>query len=379
MPQAMLPAVESSDVVVLYDTSASEVGPFRDKGIEVLRGLMATLGEKDHVKLMAVDLKAVPITHDFVSPRGADMNTAIEQLQHRAPLGATDMDAALKAVLESYQNAPAAPRTVVYIGNGRSSANAASPEMPKLIDQLAKQRVSVSSFAVGPSQNIANLAALANQTGGVVAIDGEKITGREVGSQLSRALHEPVIWPADRKLPASLAEVYPTNTPPFRADRDTVLIGKGTADQPFEVAIKGEVAGKPIDLHWNVQPSKPDDDNAYLAQLVDSAKADGGHSLPTLGSEGLWEARRVLNAGAQNLAKLGTQPPRRATCSRPNNLPTPPCVWIRTIPTLWCLNTPSTTAKCKWSRLKFRLHHNPPTMPVLNPATCSAPPKSSNA
>ncbi len=88
MPQAMLPAVESSDVVVLYDTSASEVGPFRDKGIEVLRGLMATLGEKDHVKLMAVDLKAVPITHDFVSPRGADMNAAIEQLQHRTPLGA---------------------------------------------------------------------------------------------------------------------------------------------------------------------------------------------------------------------------------------------------------------------------------------------------
>ncbi len=58
---------------------------------------------------------------------------------------------------------------------------------------------------------------------------------------------------------------------------------------------------------WSVQPNKADDDNAYLAQLVDSAKADGGYSLPTLGSEGLQEARRVINTGAQNLAKLGQE------------------------------------------------------------------------
>lgn len=307
MPQTALPAVEASDVVVLFDTSASQVGPFREKGMEALKGLLATLGEKDHVKLMAVDLKAVPLTKNFADPRGAEMTAAIEQLQHRTPLGATDMEAAMKAVLDSYHGTSAAPRAVVYIGNGRSSANAAAPEMPKLIDRLAAQHIAVSSFAVGASQNVANLAALANQTGGVVALDGDKVSGRELGGQLSRALHEPIIWPTDRKLPASLAEIYPLKTPPLRADRDTVLVGKGAAGQPFDVTIKGETAGKPIDLHWNVQPSKADDDNAYLAQLVDNAKANGGASLPTLGSEGLWEARRVINAGAHNLAKLGRE------------------------------------------------------------------------
>ncbi len=68
-PQAALPQQEASDVVVLFDTSASEVGQFRDKGMEVLHGLLATLGEKDHVRLMAVDLKAVPMTQNFVAPR----------------------------------------------------------------------------------------------------------------------------------------------------------------------------------------------------------------------------------------------------------------------------------------------------------------------
>ncbi len=306
-PQAALPQQEASDVVVLFDTSASEVGQFRDKGMEVLHGLLATLGEKDHVRLMAVDLKAVPMTQNFVAPHGAEMTAAIEQLKHRTPLGATDMEAAMKAVLDSYKGASGAPRAVVYIGNGRSSANATAPDMPKLIDRLANQHISVSSFAVGASQNVANLAALANQTGGVVALDGEKVAGRELGAQLHRALHEPIIWPVDRKIPASLAEVYPVKTPPLRADRDFVLVGKGSADQQFEVDIKGEVAGKPIDLHWMVQPNKADDDNAYLAQLVDGAKADGGYSLPTLGSEGLSEAHRVINVGAQNLAKLGRQ------------------------------------------------------------------------
>src|SRR5262249_56478677 len=66
-------------------------------------------------------------------------------------------------------------------------------------------------------------------------------------------------------------------------------------------------AGQPVNLHWSVKPAPANDDNAYLAQLVDLAKADGGASLPTLGSEGLAESRRVLNQGAHVLAQLGRQ------------------------------------------------------------------------
>src|SRR5690349_4532634 len=54
VPQATLPPAEACDVVVLVDTSASQMGPYRDKGMDVLRGLLSTLGDKDRVKLMAV-------------------------------------------------------------------------------------------------------------------------------------------------------------------------------------------------------------------------------------------------------------------------------------------------------------------------------------
>jgi tetratricopeptide (TPR) repeat protein len=307
VPQATLAPTDSCDVVVLFDTSASQMGPYRDKGLDVLRGLLSTLGDKDRVKLVAVDLNAVPLTDSFVAPRGKEMEAAMAKLARRVPLGSTDMEATLQGALKSYQGDSAAARAAFYIGDGLSNANLVGTDVPALIDQFVKNRISIDSFAVGPSRNSAVLAALANQTGGVVALDGEKVSGREVGAQFSRAVHDPVIWASERKLPETLSEVYPSKTPPIRLDRDMILVGKGSADAEFAVDIRGDAAGKPVNLHWNVKPAKANDDNAYLAQLVDMAKADGGTSLPTLGSEGLAESQRVLNQGAHVLAQLGRE------------------------------------------------------------------------
>lgn len=306
MPKATLPPAESSDVVVLFDTSASQLGAYRETGLEVLRGMLSTLGEKDRVKLVAVDVGAVPLTDTFVSPRGKEMEAAIQKLQRRVPLGSTDLEATFQSALQSFSGQDNAARAAVYIGDGESKGNMVGTDVPALLDRFVKDRISIDSFAVGPSRNIAVLAALANQTGGVVVVDGEKISGREAGAQFSRVVHDPVVWPASRKLPEALT-VYPVNTPPIRLDRDTVLIGSGAVDHDFAVEISGESAGKPVDLQWTVKPAKPSDDNGYLAQLANLAKADGGYSLPTLGSEGLWEARRMLNRDAHAFAKLGSE------------------------------------------------------------------------
>ncbi len=307
MPQVTLPATDASDVVILFDTSAREVGQYRDKGLEMLRGLLATLGDHDRVKLLAVDLHAVELTNSFVSPRGPEIQAALQKLQQRVPLGATDLEAALQGVDTNYASPAASQRTAIYIGDGQSNANLTGAGVNNIVDHLVQNHVSINSFVVGPGDNSVVLAALANQTGGVVTLDNDKTAGREVGAQFARAVHEPVIWPTDRKLPDSLAEVYPTNTPPLRTDRDTILLGQGKADGTFAVEIQGQCAGQPVDLRWTVPAAKPNDDNAYLAQWVDLAKNDGGRRLPTLGSEGLWAARRLSDMGAHTLAQLGRQ------------------------------------------------------------------------
>jgi uncharacterized membrane protein YgcG len=306
-PQATLPAADSCNVVVLFDTAAREMGPYREKGLEMLRGLLANLSDKDRVKLLAVDLKPVPLTGSFVSPRGSEMQAALAQLQHRVPLGATDLELALKGIVDSFADKSNGQRVAIYIGDGQSNANIEGSGAFDLLDRLAKDHVSVHSFVVGPANNSATLAAIANQTGGTLVLDGDKVTGREAGEKLAKAVHGPVIWPTDRQMPDAFTAVYPNQTPPLRLDRDTVLLGNGKAAGEVAVEIKGESAGRPVDLKWNVQTKPANEDNAYLAQWVDVAKRDGGRRLPTLGSEGLAEARRVSNLSAHTMAKLGQQ------------------------------------------------------------------------
>ena len=58
------------DVVVLIDTSASQTGDFRDKGLAALDSMLAGLRETDRVQLLAVDLNSVPLTDgEFVAQR----------------------------------------------------------------------------------------------------------------------------------------------------------------------------------------------------------------------------------------------------------------------------------------------------------------------
>ena len=224
-------------------------------------------------------------------------------------------------------------RAVVYIGDGQSNANLTDVDVPKLMDGLAGRHISVHSFAVGPSNNVVVLAAIANQTGGVVAVDNDQAAGREVGANLSKALHQSVIWPTERNCP-NRSQLIPSKhlrceaiATPFWSARE--------ARSVVTVEIKGQAGDKPVDLQWSVPTTKADDDNAYLAQIVDSAVADGGYTLPTLGSEGLNEARRVLNLGANTLVQLGRQTTARATPSTPGSSPKKRSAAIRIIRTLW--------------------------------------------
>ncbi len=108
-PASAAPATASSDIVVLFDTSASQVGDYRTKALAVLRGMLATLGEKDRVQLYSVDIGAVPLSKTFVAPRSAEMDAALAQLDRRVPLGSTDMGEVLTAAAASYSGNAAAP------------------------------------------------------------------------------------------------------------------------------------------------------------------------------------------------------------------------------------------------------------------------------
>ena len=295
------------DVVVLFDTSASQTGAYRDDALTALRTLVGQLGKSDRVKLMAVDLDAVPMTQGFVAPDSPEMQAGLAKLESRVPLGSTDMRNALKGAASGFSGAATRPRSVIYIGDGMSQANLMqTSQFGESVQELVDKRASVSSFAIGPGRDLYLLAALANHTGGMVYMDSnEGAWAERAGQAMADVIRTPVYWPTNVNLPSSIREIYPKTLPPLRGDRDTVVIGVLADRDVKDMTLAGEVDGQPVDLRWNVSVQNALDDYSFLPELVASVRDSGGLGLPTLGSASLQEVAKLVAANNELLTKLG--------------------------------------------------------------------------
>ncbi|MDP7203995.1 MAG: hypothetical protein QGH11_00390, partial [Pirellulaceae bacterium] len=296
-----------TDVLVLFDTSASQTGLYRDDAMESLTSMLSSFGEDVRVKIMAADLTTVDLTGDFVAPADAAVTGALDKLAKRVPLGSTDMANILKTSADAFTaEAGSRKQAVVYIGDGMSKANVLQEgEFAAIIKNLVKNRVSVSSFAIGPQRDVLLLASVANHTGGVVYVDSDnQAVAPQAGIELARAASAPVLWPTKVTLPAQLESSYPANVPPLRTDRDSILIGTISERGEYTIAMDAELAGNSISLNWAVAPLAHNEDYNYLPHLTDLSVDNGGVVLPTLGSAGLDEVGRSMREGADSLAKL---------------------------------------------------------------------------
>jgi hypothetical protein len=305
-PDNLGPPAAAYDVVVLFDTSASQAGMYRDDAIAALEAMVGTFGPGDRVKLIAVDLNAIPLTSGFVAPTSAEMQQALRKLDLRTPLGSTDMIAALQGAIDSFGPASTNPRSVVYFGDGVSRANVIeSKEFDAIVKDLVANRAAVSSMAIGPSRDGRLLATLANHTGGMLYLDSDQNTGQDAGVAMAQAARGTVMWPVAATLPASVRESYPKQMPPLRADRDSILIGMLDAAGTGSLTVTYEANGKAIEQSWKLTPEAPNADFGFLPELVDRSRPNGGLSLPTVGSAGLREAAQVMTSSAEQLAELG--------------------------------------------------------------------------
>ena len=222
------------------------MGEYRAKAFEALRGFLAGLGAGDRVHLVAVDLNAIPLTKTFVAPDSKEMITALKELDARVPLGATDMEKAIGAVLGSFAGAPKNLRAAVYIGDGRSTANLLGTEtFERLATQLADARIPVSSYAVGIRLDPQLLGALAVQSGGTVIAGSEAVAGGEAGHQLAAAANAAVLWPTSVAWPAAVSEVFPKRLPPLRGDRETIVLGTFKGKDPLSIEVNVDSAAGP--------------------------------------------------------------------------------------------------------------------------------------
>jgi tetratricopeptide (TPR) repeat protein len=307
-PTGIAAAATPRDVIILVNTSASQVGDYRVKSIEALKATLAALPTDDRVQLMAVDLDAIPLSKNFVAAGSAEMGAALAALDARVPLGATDMEKALRTVATAFPNDGSRPRAVLYIGDGGSRANLlGAASFAKLTGALADLRIPVSSYVVGARVDRQLPAALAVQTGGTVVFDTDAMTGQAAGQGLAAAANTNVWWPTAVVWPAEVTEALPKRLPPLRDDRATIALGVFKGKGPFALQVTADSVGGPIKLGFELSPKQSDDGNSYLKSLVEAAKTDGGITLPLLGAASLDEARQMVQGGVRNIASLAQQ------------------------------------------------------------------------
>jgi hypothetical protein len=283
-----LPAAADTgrDYVVLFDTSASQIGRFRTQALACLEAMTQAWHGQDRVLLMAVDTEPVMLTDGYASPGSRQLADGIESLARRVPLGATDMQAALQTALEALPRPSNRGRAVIYIGDGMSAANlVASDQFERLVERYCDARTTVNCFAVGPRVDLHLLGALANHSGGILAIDQAEANPAEIGKALARQASADVFYPTAIEASATLGDLYPKVLPPVRSDRETVFLGRGPVVGPVTVRLHGSYRGEPIEQSWTVQPSAVSPDNAYVADLWQQADRSNGRAIPLAGFE----------------------------------------------------------------------------------------------
>jgi tetratricopeptide (TPR) repeat protein len=301
-------------VVILVDTSASQIGYYRTKSLETLDELLNTLRDRDAVQLFATDVRAVPMTEGPVGPHSPEMKAALEKLKARTPLGASDVEEALDSALAAFDAEDPAPKRIVYIGDGLSSANLLPPNvLDKLIGRLVAAEVPVTGYALGARTDVHLFGVLAAHTGGVVAVDAVAMQARRFGQFLANAVRTEVFWPTAAEWPPQFVDTYPTRLPPLRTDRDSIIVGRGQLTEKFEVTLRvedrkpGAARGLSKRLTWSVTPTPSDEAFSFLPELVGIARKNGGVTLPLAGRGGLVESRLSLNADLAKLIRLGSQ------------------------------------------------------------------------
>ena len=302
-----LPSAAQVEVVVIVDTSASQTGTVRIESIEVLSELAANLPLNAKVSLVASDVQSVDLSGGLIGATDSKWESAVARLQKRIPLGTTDLTLALRTALAQFSQA-AAQRTIIYIGDGLNRSHLlTSDEHRQLIDDLVKRQVSVTSLAIGPVVDVANLAALANNTGGILLSRQEiEESTQAIGRLLGASVSLPVVWPNTVEAPKALATYFPSKMPPLRLDRDTIIIGQSqTVSEAGKFVVHGTSAGKAVDLSWDVKPEPSNLDLGFLPTVIESAKLDGGLNLPALGSAGLRAMSFALADTASELVKAG--------------------------------------------------------------------------
>ena len=211
-------------VLVLVDTSASQMGEYREQSISVVRELLSQLPEQTSAAVWAIDLSQTALTDSFETMTAEKVNSITAALNKRIPAGSTDLSGAVEASLKSFDTSKSS--VIVYVGDGFSAANLIpETKMQELTNALAEKQTPFVSYALGSQVDMQLLGVLALRSGGFVLQDQVGQPVNETVAAINKAISTPVWYPSQVKVTEGI-ELYPNAALPLRSDRETIYLGK---------------------------------------------------------------------------------------------------------------------------------------------------------
>jgi len=296
-----------TEVVLLVDTSATQTGVHRQQTLDAVAAMLGAARGEDRFSLAAVDVATAPLTAGFHPAAAEPIREAVRSLDGRTPLGSIDLLEALEEAAAGFTGD--ARRSIVYVGNGPGLGGIDPEDFARVVDLLRSQRIPVSTLGIGPGVNWQCLAALAANSGGMLAMAGDGSNLRDQAADLMTQAVAPVSWPIDMALATdadTAVRMLPSRLPPLRADRDSIVLIEGDLrGARLEISLGDPAAPQRADLPIPAAPPGPE--NAFLGELARNARGSDGLFLPLVGREGLSLARDVIRGEAAALAALSVQ------------------------------------------------------------------------
>ncbi len=286
------PAATQVDHVILFDTSASQVGEHRQYGLAVVENFLKSLPADDRVTLYAVDVAAVRMSDSHVSPAKA-LSNGVASLRSRFPAGSTNMVAGLTSALDQLSGQQTALGSVLYIGDGMSAAHLVQEaEMQELLSRFQEHQIAVHTVAVGPNKDRQMLGILSRHTGGRAMVDDgsdDRADAATLAQEMAVATHLPVFYADGIAFSPPLDGLLAAGTPvPMRADQETIYLGCGPLPQHENMTVTGTLAGRTVSQKWTLSAAAGQAGNTFLYGFYRQAERSGG--LTPLAGMGMFRA-----------------------------------------------------------------------------------------
>ena len=307
-PKVAAPAARPRDVLVMIDTSASQAGSPLDSARLIVEGLSRDLAPSDTFDVWTVNINnpaaTRSLTNGFVAPTSEAVAGAIVKLaDSEYGSGAVDLAAGLEQAAAAFQNRDGRSRTLVFLGDGESAASKtplSEAARAELGHKLAQNEVAFLAVPLGAKVDAENLHGLAMLTGGTVLrlTDGLDTPGTRAtfAAKLKAAIDVPILR-ADRvTLRPAGVELYPTQLPPLRCDRATLVLGTAkAADDSVAMRIEGRVGSTKVTVELGEKLAAPSSDHYFLAAMLEQYRAAGAKDTPAM----LAAERTLAMAGEQ--------------------------------------------------------------------------------